>query len=94
MNSENIQSLLTKFYIQQSLELTVLCPCFCDPVSTICSYELPLALTKRHKLVAEMFKGRYASKIEFLDKDDFYKIFAKVRAQMKKCIVYNISAAI
>lgn len=31
-----------------------------------------------------MFKDRYVSNIEFLDNDDDYEVFAKVKAQMKK----------
>lgn len=67
---------------------------FCDHVTTICSPDLPLAYTRTHKLAAEMFKDRYVSNIEFLDNDDDYEVFAKVKAQMKKKTVYNVSVTI
>lgn len=67
---------------------------YCDHVITICSPDLPLAYTRTHKLAAEMFKDRYVSNIEFLDNDDDYEVFAKVKAQMKKKTVYNVSVTI
>lgn len=93
MNLENKQSIFTEPLYLTDFGIDSIMS-FCDHVSTVCSPDLPLAFTKTHKLAAEMFKDRYVSNIEFLDNDDFFEVFAKVKAQMKKKVVYNVSVTI
>ena len=67
---------------------------YCDYVSTRCSTDFSLSFAKTHQKAVLMFKERFVSNIEFADMDDFYEIFARVSAEMKKKTVYKVTVTI
>lgn len=67
---------------------------YCDYVNTVTAPDFCLTFTVVHAKAASMFKNRFVSNIEFIDTDDYYEIFAKVRAEMKKKVIYDVSATI
>lgn len=67
---------------------------YCDYVNTETAPDISLSFTSVHAKAASMFKNRFVSNIQFIDADDYYEIFAKVRAEMKKKVIYDVSATI
>lgn len=67
---------------------------YCDFVSTTQTPDIPVNYLKVNQKASSMCKEKYVSNIEFCDKDDFFDIYAKVKAEMKKKTVYSVYAKI
>ena len=64
---------------------------YCDHVTTRYSSDFSLSVTKTHQKAVLTYKEKLVSNIEFIDLDDHYEIFVRVRTEMKKKTVYKVT---
>ena len=67
---------------------------YCDYVSSSCTPDLPINFIKVNQKASTMCREKYVSNIQFIDGDDYFEIYAKVKAEMKKKTVYPVYAKI